>query len=211
MLKKLDTLFFLSLRIFCVTIVLATCFMVYRNYQILKQVHQFDTQVEQALVENGISEYKDLALSIIFTESKGKGEDPMQSSESYTGETGQISTPTQSITQGVAFLAQAIQRSKELKTDIWTAVQAYNYGLDYIDYVAKNGGGNTVELAESYSKDILSPQLGNQEREQYRYYAWRSFLYNGGYLYHNGGNMFYADLVKTNQWKIKLSNSLFDT
>ncbi|MGX7329244.1 lysozyme family protein [Enterococcus bulliens] len=211
MLKKLDTLFFLSLRIFCVTVVLATCFMVYRNYQILKQVHQFDTQVEQALVENGISEYKDLALSIIFTESKGKGEDPMQSSESYTGETGQISTPTQSITQGVAFLAQAIQRSKELKTDIWTAVQAYNYGLDYIDYVAKNGGENTVELAESYSKDILSPQLGNQEREQYRYYAWRSFLYNGGYLYHNGGNMFYADLVKTNQWKIKLSNSLFDT
>lgn len=211
MLKKLYTLFFLSLRIFCVTVVLATCFMVYRNYQILKQVHQFDTQVEQALVENGISEYKDLALSIIFTESKGKGEDPMQSSESYTGETGQISTPTQSITQGVAFLAQAIQRSKELKTDIWTAVQAYNYGLDYIDYVAKNGGENTVELAESYSKDILSPQLGNQEREQYRYYAWRSFLYNGGYLYHNGGNMFYADLVKTNQWKIKLSNSLFDT
>lgn len=211
MLKKLDTLFFLSLRIFCVTVVLATCFMVYRNYQILKQVHQFDTQVEQALVENGISEYKDLALSIIFTESKGKGEDPMQSSESYTGETGQISTPTQSITQGVAFLAQAIQRSKELKTDIWTAVQAYNYGLDYIDYVAKNGGENTVELAESYSKDILSPQLGNQEREQYRYYAWRSFLYNGGYLYHNGGNMFYADLVKTNQWKIKLSNLLFDT
>jgi len=211
MLKKLDTLFFLSLRIFCVTVVLATCFMVYRNYQILKQVHQFDTQVEQALVENGISEYKDLALSIIFTESKGKGEDPMQSSESYTGETGQISTPTQSITQGVAFLAQAIQRSKELKTDIWTAVQSYNYGLDYIDYVAKNGGENTVELAESYSKDILSPQLGNQEREQYRYYAWRSFLYNGGYLYHNGGNMFYADLVKTNQWKIKLSNSLFDT
>ena len=211
MLKKLDTLFFLSLRIGCLAILFASCFMVYRNYQILKQVHSFDATVDQALVENGISEYKDLALSIIFTESKGKGEDPMQSSESYTGEIGQITTPTQSITQGVAFLAQAIQRSKEQKTDIWTAVQAYNYGLDYIDYVAKRGGENTVELAESYSKDILSPQLGNQDRQQYRYYAWRSFLYNGGYLYHNGGNMFYADLVKTNQWKIKLSNCIFES
>lgn len=211
MLKKIDTLFFLILRIGCLAVLLIGCLVIYRNYQILKQVHSLDSQVDQALADQGISEYKDLALSIIFTESKGKGADPMQSSESATGEVGQIMTPTESITQGVAFLAQAIERSNEKKTDIWTAVQAYNFGLDYIDYVAKRGGVNTVELAEAYSKDILSPQLGNEDREQYRYYAWRSFLYNGGYLYHNGGNMFYADLVKLNQWKIKLSSGLFSS
>ena len=43
-----------------------------------------------------------------------------------------------------------------MNCDLWTAVQAYNFGTDYIDYVAKNGGENTLELAESYSKSAFS-------------------------------------------------------
>ena len=181
----------------------------YRNYRILKQVHTFENLITKETKENGIAEYSDLAMSIIFTESKGLGEDPMQSSESLSNTPGTIKTSEKSVKQGVAFLAEAIKRAEAEHTDLWTAVQAYNFGLDYISYVAKNGGKNSVELAESYSRDILSPKLGNEEKKQYHYLAWRSFIYNGGYLYHNGGNMFYADLVRWNLYKIQWTKGMF--
>lgn len=185
-------------------------YLTYNNYQTLKQVHQYDSLVEKAVKENEIPEYKNLVLSIIFTETKGQGQDPMQSSESTYGETGKIQNPEESIAQGVAYLAEAIGKSKETKTDIWTAVQAYNFGLKYIDYVAENGGVNSVELAEIYSRDILSPLLGNEDQTTYRYFGWQSIIYNGGYLYHNGGNLFYAELVKINQRKIEWTSFLFE-
>ncbi|WP_019724730.1 lysozyme family protein, partial [Enterococcus mundtii] len=75
-----------------------------------------------------------------------------------------------------------------------TAIQAYNFGKDYIAYVNERGGKNTVRLAEEYSRDVLSPLLGNDNKKTYRYWRIQSLLYNGGYLYHNGGNMFYADV-----------------
>lgn len=181
----------------------------YRNYKILKQVHTFDELVTTETKAHGISEYRDLALSIIYTESKGLGNDPMQSSESLTNTAGTITASEQSIKQGVLFLAKAIKKAKEADVDIWTAVQAYNFGLDYISYVKENGGKTTVELAETYSRDVLSPKLGNEEQTKYRYYAWRSFIYNGGYLYHNGGNMFYADLVQWNLYKIQWTTIFF--
>lgn len=50
-----------------------------------------------------------------------------------------------------------IVEAKKQGCDLWTAVQAYNFGKDYIAYVKNHGGENTVELAEAYSKDVLSP------------------------------------------------------
>ncbi|SMJ46509.1 pneumococcal vaccine antigen A family protein [Enterococcus faecium] len=80
---------------------------------------------------------------------------------------------------------------------------------DYIAYVKNHGGENTVELAEAYSKDVLSPLLGNEEGKQYRYWRIQSLLYNGGYLYHNGGNMFYPDIVKMNEKIIETYEKVF--
>lgn len=191
------------------SILLGVGYYSYRNYQILKQVYQFESQVEKATADNGISEYKELAMGIIFTESKGLGNDPMQSSESAFGEPNQFDNPESSIEQGVLYLAQAIKRAESMGTDIWTAVQAYNFGLEYIDYVAERGKFNSLELAEEYSKEVLSPLLGNDEQSQYRYWGFRSITYNGGFLYHNGGNLFYADIVKFNEFKIKATNFLF--
>ncbi|HPI99914.1 MAG TPA: lysozyme family protein, partial [Enterococcus sp.] len=131
-------------------LLLVGSYLAYRNYRILKQIHQYDTQVEAAEKEQGIPEYKDLALSIIFTETKGVGDDPMQSSESAHGQPNQITESDRSIEQGVSYLSEAIAKSNAANTDLWTAVQAYNFGLEYIDYVADNGGKNTLELAEKY-------------------------------------------------------------
>ena len=197
-------------RIVLLVLLIVGSYFVYRNYRILKQVHQYDTQVQAAVEAQGIPEYKDLVLSIIFTETKGLGDDPMQSSESAHGQPNQITESDRSIEQGVSYLSEAIEKSEEADTDLWTAVQAYNFGLEYIDYVADNGGKNTLELAENYSRDVLSPLLGNDNQTMYRYIGVHSFIYNGGYLYHNGGNLYYAELVKLNEQKIKWTNFLFE-
>ncbi|HGF7712768.1 TPA: lysozyme family protein, partial [Enterococcus faecium] len=120
-----------------------------------------------------------------------------------------IDNPADSIDQGVKYLAEMIMEAKKQGCDLWTAVQAYNFGKDYIAYVKNHGGENTVELAEAYSKDVLSPLLGNEEGKQYRYWRIQSLLYNGGYLYHNGGNMFYPDIVKMNEKIIETYEKVF--
>ena len=82
--------------------------------------------------------------------------------------------------------------------DPWTAVQAYNFGKAYIDYVADNGGVNTVELAKAYSKNVVAPSLGNTSGQTYTYYQPVAMYYGGGKLYTNGGNIYYAKEVQFN-------------
>ncbi|OEG08759.1 transglycosylase SLT domain protein [Enterococcus termitis] len=179
---------------------------VYLGYDIrknVKHVMTFESEVEQAVKENDIPEYKDLILAIIYTESKGKAEDLMQSSESVYGQQHMIGTTKESIDAGVAYLAQSLDKAEEAGCDQWTAVQAYNFGLDYIDFIKERGGKNTIRLAEEYSKEVLSPLLGNDDQRTYRYYRPQAVFYNGGFLYKNGGNMFYADIVKMNMQFIK--------
>ncbi len=207
--KKKKRIFFRLLTFLLLVIFSLGGYYAYRNYRILKQVHHYETQVVAAVEQHGIPEYQELAMSIIFTESKGVGEDPMQSSESAHGEPNIIQNPEQSIAQGVSYLAKAIKYADEKNCDLWTAVQAYNFGLEYIDFVANNGGKNTIELAEEYSRDTLAPLLGNTEQTMYRYIGLHAIIYNGGYLYHNGGNLFYAELVKMNEQKIKWTEFLF--
>ena len=79
--------------------------------------------------------YENLIKAIILTESKGKGTDLMQSSESLHGEAEIIDNPADSIDQGVKYLAEMIVEAKKQGCDLWTAVQAYNFGKDYIAYV----------------------------------------------------------------------------
>jgi len=194
--KRLLLLFFLLL-------IIGLGYLGFKIRQNVQQVMTYESEVEQAVKANNIPEHKDLVLAIIYTESKGRTEDLMQSSESAYGKRQMIGTTKESIETGVAFLAQSIEKANEAGCDIWTAVQAYNFGLDYIDFVKERGGKTSIRIAEEYSKEVLSPILGNTNQKTYRYYRPQAVIYNGGYLYSNGGNMFYADLVKMNQQFIK--------
>ncbi|MGH2183153.1 lysozyme family protein, partial [Enterococcus faecalis] len=78
-------------------------------------------------------------------------------------------------------------------------VQANNNGLNYIQFVKERCGKHTTELAEEYSREVLSPLLGNDQNTKYRYYPLQALVYNGDYLYQNGDNMFYAEIVKMNR------------
>lgn len=174
----------------------------YFGYKIrsnVKQVVSYENEVEAAVKKNDIEKYKNLVLAIIYTESKGRSNDLMQSSESAYGQQHMIDDPEESIDIGVAFLADSLKKAETAGCDVWTAVQAYNFGLDYIDYVSEHGGKNSIRLADRYSKEVLSPLLGNSNEEKYPYYRPQSVFYNGGFLYNNGGNMFYADIVKMNE------------
>ncbi len=171
----------------------------YRTFQFTKTVNAYRSEVSEIAADEGIEEYTDTILGIMYTESKGRGTDLMQSSESAYGTTGQISSQEESLKQGVSHFAESLKLAEAAGCDLSTAIQAYNFGFKYIDYVKENGGENTVSLAENYSRDVLSPGMGNTDQSQYRYMKIQSLMYNGGYLYRNGGNMFYAEIVEMNR------------
>lgn len=183
----------------------------YQKYQDLKRVQQFEPLVRKELAKYQLTEYTESILAIIMTESKGEGDDPMQSFESLTQQAGKFDDSKRSVQQGVKHFVDLYQHNKQLQCDFATVIQAYNFGMDYIDYVAQHGKKHSLDLAEKYSKEKLAPALGNTSQVRYRYLHIISILHNGGYLYRNGGNFYYAQLVKLNQfqlhWYQKIMNS----
>jgi hypothetical protein len=178
----------------------------YKIYQIhhdVKQVMKYRTLVREVLDEHDTAANEELVLAMIYTETKGKDTDVMQSSESATGQTDAIRDNKESIRQGVQTLSDNLELASEKKVDVWTAVQAYNFGQAYIDYVAKNGGENTLELAKKYSKEVVAPSLGNVTGKTYGYYNLIS-IFHGPELYINGGNYYYSRQVKMNMHIMRL-------
>lgn len=170
-----------------------------RTYNTTKIVNSYRNDVQHLAEQTGVGDYTDIILGIMYTESKGKGTDLMQSSESAYGSRGKITSQQESIESGVKHFAESYQQAQAAGCDLETAIQAYNFGTKYIQYVQEHGGKNSVELAEKYSRDVLAPGYGNDQQHTYRYMQLQSVLYNGGYLYQNGGNMFYAEIVQMNQ------------
>lgn len=176
------------------------------------RIDELNGTLEKVLTDKQMDFYLPYIRGIIYTESKGLGVDVMQSSESKYGQTNNMSSKEESIEAGVSYFKQALMLAKAEHCDVWTAVQAYNFGLNYIPYVAKRGGKNTLALAEQYSKEVLSSKDEQGNSLKYRYWHLDAITYNGGYLYKNGGNFFYADKVKQNmevihwmnQWRDKL-------
>lgn len=207
--KKRKSIFRMIVSLFVFTILATILFLFGRTYQSIKRVENYQPEISSALKKYQMQEHENLVKAIILTESRGNGVDLMQSSESAYGQMGAITTQEGSIDQGVKYLSEMIAEAEALGCDLATAIQAYNFGKDYIAYVNERGGKNTVGLAEEYSRDVLSPLLGNDNKKTYRYWRIQSLLYNGGYLYHNGGNMFYADVVKMNQQFLEWYENIF--
>ncbi|WEV44734.1 lysozyme family protein [Streptococcaceae bacterium ESL0687] len=177
-------------------------FEVHKN---VKQVMTYKTYIEESLKDHGVEGNNDteLALAIIYTETKGKTADVMQSSESLGYEPNSISSQEDSIKQGIMTLSERLQEASLAGVDVWTGVQAYNFGEAYIDYVAQRGKKNTLKLSESYSADVLAKSLGNEDASTYRHLTPISFFFNGGKLYVNGGNIFYAWEVRINLYLVR--------
>lgn len=109
--------------------------------------------VKKELQANDLEEYTPIVMAIIAQESGGKKLDVMQSSESIELPPNTIKDPRESIKTGIAYFKQSIERMEETDVDLDTAIQSYNYGLGYIDYIKENGGKHSADLSEEFAKE----------------------------------------------------------
>lgn len=121
----------------------------YGQAQVSAEVEQYRGAIQSALEGHGKSQYTDLLLALMMQESGGRGNDPMQASESKCGYIGCITSPDESIAYGVKHFLTVLEKANN---DIKLTLQSYNFGGGFIDYVMKNGGSYTKELAISFSQ-----------------------------------------------------------
>ena len=192
-------------RVLVLVLLIFTGYKLFHMYQDVKQVMTYQSLVREVLSEQDTPANEELVLAMIYTETKGKENDVMQSSESKSGSTDTISDDKSSIRQGVQTLTENLNLAQEKGVDVWTAIQAYNFGPAYIDFIAENGKENTLALAKQYSRDTVAPSLGNSTGKTYRYINPIS-LFQGTELYVNGGNYYYSRQVRLNLYIIKFFN-----
>ena len=192
-------------RVLVLVLLIFTGYKLFHMYQDVKQVMTYQSLVREVLSEQDTPANEELVLAMIYTETKGKENDVMQSSESKSGSTDTISDDKSSIRQGVQTLTENLNLAQEKGVDVWTAIQAYNFGPAYIDFIAQNGKKNTIALAKQYSRDTVAPTLGNTTGKTYRYINPIS-IFQGGELYVDGGNYYYSRQVQLNLYILKLFN-----
>ena len=196
-------------RVLVLAVFLFAGYKAYRVNQDVKQVMTYQPMVREILSEKDTPANEELVLAMIYTETKGKEGDVMQSSESASGSTNTINDNASSIRQGVQTLTDNLYLAQKKGVDVWTAVQAYNFGPAYIDYIAQNGKENTLALAKQYSRETVAPLLGNTTGKTYSYIHPIS-IFHGAELYVNGGNYYYSRQVQLNLYIIK-TFTLFST
>jgi hypothetical protein len=175
------------------------CFVLFDNFIELYNRHQHDSGLmqdgefgevakytpllEEELRSVGLEEHTILLAAVMHQESKGKGGDPMQSSESAGLAPNSIKDPELSIKHGVNHFHRVVSRGQEKKVDFPTIIQAYNMGPGYIDFVADRGGKHSEELAKQFSMIQVNknPETYNcgGDKSNFRYpYCYGDFSYS---------------------------------
>ncbi|MFY2154094.1 lysozyme family protein [Cytobacillus firmus] len=116
-----------------------------------RDVQNYTPLLEKELKEVNLEEYTLVLAAIMQQESKGKGGDPMQASESAGLPPNSIRDPEQSIKQGVKHFQKALNYGTQKNVDFPAVIQAYNMGIGYIDFVAEQGGKHSEEIAKQFS------------------------------------------------------------
>ncbi|WP_178085820.1 lysozyme family protein, partial [Streptococcus ruminantium] len=93
------------------------CFQTYRT---VKQVMTYQPMVREILAENDTSANEELILAMIYTETKGREVDVMQSSESASGSANTITDSKESIRQGIVYLTEKLRLAEEKGVGVWT-------------------------------------------------------------------------------------------
>lgn len=130
--------------------------------EINKRCESYRSQVEQMAARYGIPHYTDLLMALMMQESAGKGLDIMQSSEGafntrYPRVPNGITDVTYSIECGVQELKEALVKAGAKGPDdiprIEQALQAYNFGIRYLDFSEEKGVTEwNEEIAAEYAK-----------------------------------------------------------
>lgn len=127
----------------------------YESVGLSEKVLAYQPIVEQYAIEHGVEEYISIILAIMMQESGGEGTDPMQSSESLCGSVGCIGSPMESIEQGVKHFKNVLEKANG---NILVAIQAYNYGTNFISWINERGGEYSLDLAIEYSREMYEKE-----------------------------------------------------
>ena len=132
------------------------------------EVLAYEETITKYAEQYKIEEYVPILEAIMMQESGGKGNDPMQSSESgfntkYPRKPNGITDADYSIEVGVQTFSNCLTRAKvESPADtekLYLALQGYNYGSGYIEWAVTNFGGYTKANAKFFS-DNKRAELG---------------------------------------------------
>ncbi|WP_241663274.1 lysozyme family protein [Peribacillus simplex] len=114
-------------------------------------VKKYSSLLRAELAKYGLEEHTSTLVALMQQESRGRGGDPMQASESAGLDPNTITDPTESIEYGVKHFNRINEYGNEKGVDFATILQAYNMGIGYIDFVANEGGKHNEELAKKFS------------------------------------------------------------
>src|SRR5699024_1809013 len=117
----------------------------------IDNVEQYRSSIEAYAQQYELEAEVETLLAIMMQESGGRGNDPMQSSESLCGEIGCITDPEQSIEQGVAYFKRTLDAADG---DRQLAVQSYNFGVGFISYALEHAGKYTPKIAIQFSQEM---------------------------------------------------------
>ncbi|MFT8317961.1 MAG: lysozyme family protein [Sporolactobacillus sp.] len=105
---------------------------------------------------NGLENDTDLLMAMAMQESKGNSVDVMQASESQGLPKDSIKSPEESIRAGTKYFRKSLDRAGG---DTRLALQSYNFGIGFSDYVKAHGGKYSPALAKRFSR-LKAEQLG---------------------------------------------------
>ena len=156
------------------------------------EVLAYEETITKYAEQFNIEEYVPIIQAIMMQESGGKGNDPMQSSESgfntkYPRKPNGITNAEYSIEVGVQTFADCLTRAKvDGPSDtekLYLALQGYNYGSGYIEWAVVNFGGYTKANAKLFS-DNKRAELGTDVYGDPYYVShvmrYVSFAFRGG-------------------------------
>lgn len=164
------------------------------------EVEQWRDLVSREAEAQGMTDYVGLILAIIQVESGGRGtRDIMQSSESAGLPPNTFQSEEESVKQGIKYLRSIVEIlqgfNQGYENNAKLIAQAYNFGSPFARYVGNRGGEYDLEVAEAYSRDVVAPSLGNHNGTTYSYVNNISQSLGKTYLYRNGGNYLYGEMV----------------
>ncbi|EPH77886.1 hypothetical protein D929_00018, partial [Enterococcus faecalis 02-MB-P-10] len=158
-----------------------------QNVNLPPEVLALKPTVEKVAKEMNIPDEVPYLLAIIMVESGGRGGDPFQSSESAGLAPNTITSPEQSIRQGVTHYKSCLDLANQYEIkDRKAVLQAYNYGGGFLSWLHQKQKPYTFDMGAAFAQEqsggakvVYTNPIASSKG------SWR-FAY---------GNMFYAELV----------------
>nr|WP_021038263.1 lysozyme family protein [Bacillaceae bacterium JMAK1]AGQ45430.1 Peptidase family protein [Bacillaceae bacterium JMAK1] len=125
--------------------------------QVSEQVERYRPYFEKYTSKYGIEDHADILMAMTMQESGGRLPDVMQSSESLGLPRNTITDPEQSIEQGVKYFADVLDQAGG---DTLLALQTYNMGHGYIDYVDEHNNGEYSQESAFDFGEMMADRMG---------------------------------------------------